>query len=60
MWPKVNVGWWSATTSTIVDHDDNLESEHGELEVLKRPISEEEAEAITAEEILAAFNTVRS
>lgn len=60
IWPKVNVGWWNASTRTMVDYDENLEDEYGELEVVKRLISEEEAEAITPEEILAAFNTVSS
>ncbi|CZR62501.1 uncharacterized protein PAC_12398 [Phialocephala subalpina] len=57
MWPPVSVGWWDADTRTMIDYNGDLEEEHGEFEVLKRLITEEEAENITPDEILAAFDT---
>jgi hypothetical protein len=58
MWPMVKVGWWDKETRTMINYDEDLEDEHGELEVVKRNITESEAEAITAEQIMAAFNVV--
>lgn len=58
MWSKVNIGWWNADTKEMIDYDQDLEEEHGELNVVKRHITEEEAEAITPDQIMAAFNAV--
>jgi hypothetical protein len=58
MWPMVKVGWWDKETRSMIDYDEKLEDEQGELEVVKRHITESEAEALTAEQILAAFDVV--
>jgi hypothetical protein len=58
MWPMVKVGWWDKETRTMIDFDENLEDEQGELEVVKRHITESEAETLTAEQIMAAFDVV--
>ena len=58
MWPMVKVGWWDKETRNMIDYDENLEDEQGELEVVKRHITENEAEALTAEQIMAAFDVV--
>jgi hypothetical protein len=58
MWPMVKVGWWDKETRTMIDYDENLEDEQGELEVVKRHITESEAEALTAQQIMAAFDVV--
>jgi hypothetical protein len=56
MWPMVKVGWWDKETKTMIDYDEK--DEQHELEVVKRHITESEAEALTAEQILAAFDMV--
>ena len=59
MWPPVKIGWWIATKKIMVPYDEDLEDIYGELDVVKRLITEEEAEAITSELLLEAFNMVR-
>jgi hypothetical protein len=58
VWPIVTVGWWNGKTRTMIDYDEDLEDEHGELEVVKRCITESEAESLAAEQIMAAFEAV--
>ena len=54
----IKVGWWNKSTRTMIDYDEDLEDEHGELEIVKQYITESEAESLTSPQIMAAFDAV--
>jgi len=58
MWPMVKVGRWDMQSKTMIDYEEVLEDEYGSIEPVKRLITDEEAETLSINDFLEAFDTV--
>jgi hypothetical protein len=43
MWPRTPLGWWDEGTRTLITYELDFEEQYGEPEILKRVITDEEA-----------------